>query len=201
MHFSSPEGTNIQFMYKYLCCFVLLVFSCQAVNYAVSQEARKPAATKPAVARPDYSKEAFVDEEDISKISFENDGTGTREWLLRIRIQSDAGVQHYSVLTFPYQEATDKLDIDYVRVRKPDGTVIITPADNVQDMPSDITRQAPFYSDLKEKQIPIRNLRVGDTLEWQAKIIRTKAEAPGEFWGQESFTGSPTSPCSLEASS
>jgi len=188
LHFFSTEGTNVQFMYKYLCCFVLLVFSCQAVNYAVSQEASQPAATKPAVARPDYSKEAFVDEEDISKISFENDGTSTREWLLRIRIQSDAGVQHYSVLTFPYQEATDKLDIDYVRVRKPDGTVIITPADNVQDMPSDITRQAPFYSDLHEKHVAVKGLAVGDVLESHALWHVTKALAPGQFWFSFNFS-------------
>jgi hypothetical protein len=37
-------------------------------------------------------------------------------------------------------------------------------------------------------QLPIKNLRVGDTLEWQARMVRTKAEAEGEFWGQESFT-------------
>ena len=146
-------------MYKYRCCFVPFLFSCLAVNLAVSQEGTKSAtkpATRPAVGQPDYSKEAFVSEEDVTKISFENDGTGTREWLLRIRIESDAGVQRYSVLTFPYQEATDKLDIDYVRVRKPDGTVIVTPADNVQDMPSDITRQAPFYSDLHERHVAVK---------------------------------------------
>ena len=33
----------------------------------------------------------------------------------------------------------------------------------------------------------MRNLRVGDLLEWKAKFVRTKAEAPGQFWGQESF--------------
>jgi hypothetical protein len=54
-------------------------------------------------------------------------------------------------------------------------------------VPDAVTREAPFYSDLKEKQLPIRSLRVGDTLEWKARIIITKSEAPGEFWGQESF--------------
>lgn len=34
----------------------------------------------------------------------------------------------------------------------------------------------------------MRSLKVGDVLEWQAKITRTKAEAPGQFWGAESFT-------------
>ena len=119
MHFSRHGGKNIQFMNKYRCCFAFFLISCLAVNCAVSQEATKPGTTKPAVVQADYSKEAFVDEDDITKISFENDGTGTREWILRIRIQSDAGVQRYSVLTFPYQQATDKLDIDYVPCASP----------------------------------------------------------------------------------
>jgi tetratricopeptide (TPR) repeat protein len=165
-----------------------MLFSCLAFHYAVSQEASKPATTKPAIAQADYSKEAFVDESDITRVSFENDGTGTREWLLRIRIQSDAGVQRYSVLTFPYQEATEKLDIDYVRVRKPDGTVVVTPADNVQDMPSDITRQAPFYSDLHEKHIAVKGLAVGDVLEAHGLWHVTKALAPGQFWISFNFS-------------
>src|SRR5262249_42598682 len=41
--------------------------------------------------------------------------------------------------------------------------------------------------DLKQLQVPVRGLQPGDTLEWQAKSIRTKAEAPGQFWGAENF--------------
>jgi hypothetical protein len=56
------------------------------------------------------------------------------------------------------------------------------------DMPAAVTRAAPFYSDLKELQLPVRSLRVGDRLEFQYRIVRTRAETPGEFWGQESFS-------------
>src|SRR5271155_1690764 len=68
--------------------------------------------------KPDYSKEAFVVEQTSARIVFENDGTGTRDWSGRIRIQSDAGVQRYGLLTFAYQNSTESVDIDYVRVRK-----------------------------------------------------------------------------------
>src|SRR5581483_10687733 len=105
----------------------------------------KPADAKPADTKPDYSKEPFVDEEDSTKIVFENDGTGTRESSVRVRIQSDSGLKRFGVLTFPYQGAVENVEIDYIRVHKPDGTVVTTPAENIQDMPSEITRQAPFY--------------------------------------------------------
>jgi tetratricopeptide (TPR) repeat protein len=161
-------------MLKYLCLFVLILTT------AVSAAAQ--ASSKPADPKPDYSKEAFVDEEDITKIVFENDGTGTREITFRLRVQSDAGVQRYSVLSLPYQEATETIEIVYVRVRKPDGTVIVTPAENILDMPSDITRQAPFYSDQHEKHVAVKGLSAGDVLETQTRWHVTKPLIPGQFW-------------------
>ncbi|HZR32145.1 MAG TPA: DUF3857 domain-containing protein [Terriglobales bacterium] len=147
----------------------------------------KPADSKPADAKPDYSKEPFVDEEDSTKIVFENDGTGTRESSVRVRIQSDSGLKRFGVLTFPYQGAVENVEIDYIRVHKPDGTVVTTPAENIQDMPSEITRQAPFYSDLREKQVAVKGLSVSDVLEWHTRSALTKPLAPGQFWTAFNF--------------
>src|SRR5690349_1016568 len=69
----------------------------------------------------DYSKEAFVIERSADKVKFENDGTYVREMSARIKIQSDAGVQHYSVVRFAFQNSMESFNVDYVRVIKPDG--------------------------------------------------------------------------------
>jgi tetratricopeptide (TPR) repeat protein len=145
-------------------------------------------APPPAEAKSDYSREAFVSEEDITHVTFENDGTSTRESTARVRIQSGAGVQHFGVLTFPYENSTGTVDIDYVRVHKPDGTTVLTPADSVQDMPSEITRQAPFYSDLHEKHVAVKGLGVGDVLEFQTHWRTTKPLVPGQFWFAFNFS-------------
>src|SRR5579863_850374 len=99
------------------------------VSPTTSQSDRKPSNT--AVAKADYSDEAFVDEQDTTKIDFENDGTYTREDSSRIRIQSDAGVQRFGTLQFSYQSATESIDVAHVRVLKPDGTTILTPQDDI----------------------------------------------------------------------
>lgn len=178
----------MQFMLKYLCRFAFFtLLTCLPASLA-AQSPPKPADNKPADSKGDYSKDAFVDEDDVTKIVFENDGTGTRDSSVRIRIQSDAGVQRYGVLTFSYQQAVETVDIDYVRVRKPDGTVVVTPADNIQDMPSDITRQAPFYSDLHEKHVAVKGLAVGDLLEAHTVWHVTKPLAPGQFWYAYNFS-------------
>jgi len=153
--------------------------------------AQPPSPTKAVGSKSDYSEEAFVLEQSLAKVKFENDGTSTREDTARIRVQSDAGVQHYGLLTFSYASGTGSFDIDYVRVRKPDGTVVITPPENIQDMAAEITRVAPFYSDLREKHVAVKGLGVGDVLEFQSYTRTSKPLAPRQFWLEYSFSHDP----------
>jgi len=138
-------------------------------------------------AESDYSQEAAVIEEISTKIAFENDWNSKREQVSRVRVKTDAGVQHWGVLSFPFQSASQMLEIDYVRVRKPDGTTVVTPPENVQDLDSEITRSAPFYSDLREKHVAVKGLAKGDVLEYSAHWHTTKTLTPGEFWFLYSF--------------
>ncbi len=147
-----------------------------------------PTAAAKSPAAHNYSQEAIVFEQFSAKLVFESDGTFTREDYGKIRIQSDAGVQRYGVLTFPYAKSEQSLNIDFVRVHKPDGSVVLTPAENVQDMASDITREAPFYSDLREKHIAVRGLGVGDVLEFRTQLHDIKPLAPGKFWFSYTFS-------------
>jgi len=66
----------------------------------------------------------------------------------------------------------------YVRVRKPDGSVVETPPENVQEMAAQVTHQAPFYSDLHEKHVAVKGLSVGDVLEFRTEEHTTKPLAP-----------------------
>lgn len=142
----------------------------------------------PGAAKTDHSQEAFIIEQFYRKQKFENDGTSSREDTERIRIQSDAGVQQYGLLSFSYASGTGTFEIVYVRARKPDGSVVETPPENVQDMAADITRSAPFYSDLHEKHVAVKGLGIGDLLEFQIREHTTKPLAPGQFWTAYDFT-------------
>jgi tetratricopeptide (TPR) repeat protein len=146
---------------------------------AFSQAATDRFAAEPAVfTRIDYV------------VAMQPDGTGYRERTVAVRIQSEAAVHEFSVLSFGFAGASEHVDLHYVRVRRADGTVVETPATDAQEQPTAVTREAPFYSDQKEKQIPVRSLRVGDTLEWQVRNVRTRAEAPNEFWDEDRFQDS-----------
>jgi tetratricopeptide (TPR) repeat protein len=138
-------------------------------------------------AKNDYSQEAAVIEEMSTKLAFDNDGNSTREQTTRVRVQTDAGVKQWGLLSFPYQSANQTVEIDYVRVHRTDGSTLITPPDNVQDLDSEITRSAPFYSDLREKHVAVKGVGKGDIVEYRARWLTTKPLIPGQFWFQYNF--------------
>ena len=157
---------------------------------AANQPAQGPAAATPSAAAPkppDVSKEALVFDLLQTRIRMEADGTGTRETIARVRILADAGVKAMAVLTFTYTAQNQQVDIGYVRVKKPDGTVVVTPDYNVQDLPADVTREAPMYSDIHQKHVAVKGLGVGDTLEYEMMLRTVKPEVPGQFWLEYTF--------------
>jgi len=156
--------------------------------FAPSLTAQAASSSKPGASEEDHSKEAFVIEQFSRKERFENDGTSSGEDTARVRIQSEAGVQQYGLLSFSYASGTGTFEIGYVRVHKPDGSVVETPPENLQDMAAEITRQAPFYSDLHEKHVAVKGLSVGDVLEYRVLEHTTKPLAPGQFWTDYHFT-------------
>ena len=135
-----------------------------------------------AKAAPDYSKEAYVIERLATEAVFQSDGTGRREQTLSVRVQSAEGVRQFGVITAPYDASNERVERIEIRVRKPDGTLVTTPESNIQDLPNEVSRAAPMYSDLREKQIPVKSLGAGDLLESHIVWIRAKAEVPGQFW-------------------
>lgn len=145
---------------------------------------------KPAEAakqKPDYSGEAVVIEHLSSTYRFERDGTGQREMMLRVKVQSEAGVERFGQLIFPYSSATEKLDMDYVRVRKADGAVVNAAASDVQDLTAPIAREAPIYTDQRQKHVTVPGLRPGDTLEYRMVWNIHTALAQNHFWVEHDF--------------
>jgi tetratricopeptide (TPR) repeat protein len=137
---------------------------------------------------PDFSKEAFVVEHLATAITVAEDGSSTRQVDARVHILADAGVKAFAVINFTYTSSNQVVDVDYVRVRKHDGTVIPTPEYNIQEMPADVTRTAPMYSDIREKHVAVKALGVGDSLEYSVRIRTLKSEIPGQFWCEHSFS-------------
>ena len=123
----------------------------------------------------------------MNRARFENDGTGVEETEAVIRIQSQAGVEEFGQLVFGYSSATEKLDVEYVRVRKADGRVVVTPESTAQDFAPDVLKEAPMYSDYRQRHISVASLQPGDTLEYRTVTHTVTPLAAGNFWYEHTF--------------
>jgi tetratricopeptide (TPR) repeat protein len=157
----------------------------QAPN--AEKHAAGPAAPKPESKGKDYSQESFVIEKMQSVYRFESDGTGRKETVARIRVQSEAGVQQWGQLQEGYNSANERVEIPYVRVLKADGTVVKAGEDSVQDLSAPIEREAPVYTDYRQKHITVPGLRPGEILEYDMVTVVHTALAPGQFWADYEF--------------
>ncbi|MGD0213018.1 MAG: DUF3857 domain-containing protein, partial [Terriglobales bacterium] len=133
------------------------------------------------------SEEAAVFDRILNRVRFENDGTEVSETEAVIRIQSQAGVEAFGQLVFGYSSATEKLEVEYVRVRKPDGQLVVTPEATAQDFAPDVLKEAPMYSDYRQRHISVAALRPGDTLEYRTVTRSITPLATGNFWYEATF--------------
>jgi hypothetical protein len=147
-----------------------------------------PAHTKTEDKAPNYSQEGFVVEKWNTTYTFQNDGTGKRELYVRVKVQNEAGVQQWGQVVLGYSSANERVEIPYVRVLKADSSTVTAGPDAVQDLSSPIEREAPLYSDYRQKHITVPGLRPGDTLEYDVVSVIATALAPGQFWMEHSFS-------------
>jgi len=172
-------------------CLALLCFSLLLGGATAQQSAQSPVeAPTPAKANDkghDYSQESFVVEQMHSTYRFEADGTGRKEVVARIRVQSEAGVQQWGQLQFGYNSANERVEIPYVRVLKKDGTVVKATEDAVQDLSAPIEREAPVYTDYRQKHVTVPGLRPGEVLEYNLVTVIHTPLAGGQFWADYDF--------------
>jgi tetratricopeptide (TPR) repeat protein len=157
------------------------------VGLAASTPFAQSASAPPSV----YAEEALVFDHISHRIAVDGDGTALRNSVVRVRVQSAAGVEQAGTVVLPYSKAFSTLDVKYLRVRKPTGAVIETPASSGIDLPADITRIAPTYTDLYLRQFNVVGLAAGDVLEY-ATEERTRSLIPPHFsfelnWNDEAI--------------
>ncbi|MFZ0796877.1 MAG: DUF3857 domain-containing protein [Terriglobales bacterium] len=146
--------------------------------------AQAPASPKQ---KANNAEEAAVFDRILNRVHFENDGTEVSETEAVVRIQSQAGVEEFGQLVFGYSSATEKLNVEYVRVRKPDGQVVVTQESTAQDFAPDVLKEAPMYSDYRQRHVSVAALQPGDTLEYRTVTRVLTPLAAGNFWYEYTF--------------
>src|SRR5687768_12595115 len=191
-----PSPRNAQIIAVFLALSFLFGTPFQAARAQTGstepQDPPKPAEAakqtpEAAKQKTDYSQEAVVIEQLTTAYRYERDGTGQRELTMRVKVQSDLGVERFGQLIFPYTSANEKLEMDYVRVRKADGSVVNATTSDIQDLSAPLAREAPIYTDLRQKHITVPGLRPGDQLEYRLVWNIHSPLAQNHFWVEHDF--------------
>src|ERR1044071_8416225 len=128
----------------------------------------------------DSSGQPAIIEELNTSARFENNGNSVQTVHERIKIQNEAGIRLYGIITFNFIAGQD-FSIDTVEVHKKDGSTVKTGPANIQEVTPEISRAAPMYSDLHQKQVTVPGLRVGDEVVFQY-TAKASALVPNQFW-------------------
>jgi tetratricopeptide (TPR) repeat protein len=173
-------------------CFAAFVLFPTRIGAAPAQESSAksavPTTTSAKVSENDSnSSEAYVFDLIQTRIAFEADGKGYRDLVARVSIKSESAVREFGLLTYPFASSFESLEVVYARVRKPDGSVVETPASDIQELDSAVSREAPMYTDQREKHIAIKSFSAGDVLELHIRWTIHDPIAPGHFWFDHNF--------------
>src|SRR6202789_688494 len=173
-------------------CLVALLFTIFSWSNVSAQQQLTPAPAptgEPSkngqAATTDFSQEPFIIEKYLLSARFENDGTGERTLSSRIKVQSDAGVQLLGELIFGYNTASEKMDVQFVRVLKPDGSAATAKPDAIKEMTAAVERDAPEYTDYKETHVTMPALHPGDIIEYEISTRIITPLAPNQFWFEQ----------------
>ena len=160
----------------------ILLFTSVVASPVLSQTA--PPAEKKAAS--DSSEQPAIIEELNTLARFENNGNSVQTVRERVKIQNEAGIRLYGIITFNFIAGQD-FSIDTVEVHKKDGSTVKAGPANVQEVTPEISRVAPMYSDLHQKQVTVPGLSVGDEVIYQY-TAKQSALVPNQFWFQYSFS-------------
>lgn len=148
---------------------------------------------KLAVNPADYPDETAAFLLDDGVIRLNADGTGTRTFRQIVQLLRPEAAERYREQRFSYAPKHQKFTLNWIRVVKPDGTVISAKPLQVQE--SDVPAQLgdPTYSDRKVIRVSLTGVEAGTLVDYSTTTEELKPFLQGDFLESWSIsTGLPT---------
>jgi transglutaminase-like putative cysteine protease len=134
-----------------------------------------------AVSPADYPSELVVLLLDDGVVRYEADGTGFTTYRQVIQILSPDAVDDYAEHEFSYAPGHQQMTVNWIRVVRPDGTVVSEAPTQVQDADVPATLGDPVYTDAKVRRYSLSGVAPGTIVDWSYTIEERKPFLPGDF--------------------
>ncbi len=134
-----------------------------------------------AVNPSDYPDEAVVLLLDDGVMRYEANGSGRTTYRQVTQILDPGAVEDYAEHEFSYTPERQRLTVNWIRVVRPDGTVVSEAPGHVQDADVPASLINPVYTDLKVRRYSLSGVAPGTIVDWSYTIEELKPVLPGDF--------------------
>jgi transglutaminase-like putative cysteine protease len=118
---------------------------------------------------------------DDGVVRYETNGTGVKTYRQVTQILSAEAVSDYAEHEFSYAPGHQRLTVNWIRVVRPDGTVVSDAPTQVQDSDVPATLGDPVYSDTKVRRFSLSGVAPGTIVDWSYSVEERKPFFPGDF--------------------
>jgi transglutaminase-like putative cysteine protease len=125
---------------------------------------------------------------DDGVLRFEADGKSSRTYRQIVQVLTEDAAQDYREQQFSWSPGHEKFTLNWIRVLKPDGTVISAAPTHTQD--SDVPAQMsdPVYADRRVRRVSLSGVAPGTLVDYSFTTEETKPFLAGDFFTAWSVT-------------
>ena len=134
-----------------------------------------------AVNPAEYPDESVILLLDDGVVRYESNGTGVKTYRQIAQILSTDAVEDYAEHAFTYAPGHQRLTINWLRVVRPDGTLVSDAPTHAQDADVPATLGDPVYSDTKVRRYSLSGVAPGTIVDWSYTVEELKPFLPGDF--------------------
>ena len=133
-----------------------------------------------AVDPKDYPDEPYVYLLDDGVVRLEADGRGTRTFRQVVQILTQQGAERLGEQVFSYSSSREKLTINWLKVVRPDGSVVSDKATHEQESDAPTALESPVYSDERLHRATLGGVAPGTIVDWSYTVETLKPVMPGD---------------------
>lgn len=113
------------------------------------------------------------------KVRLEENNSMINEDHYVVKVLNDRGKEKFGEIIIGYDSTYEKIELEYARTIKSDGTVVTVGDKNIRDV--SIYLNYPLYSNARARIISMPELAVGSVIEYKVKIIKNQLPNKKDF--------------------
>lgn len=119
---------------------------------------------------------------DDGVIRLEADGSGTRTFRQVVQVLKPSAATRLQEQSFSWSPSHQKLTVNWVRVVKPDGTVVSETPSQVQESDVPAARNTPVYTDRRVRRMSLSGVAPGTLVDFSWTVEETRPFMPRDFF-------------------